>query len=161
MAEIIQEDMGKITQEDMEGITQEETFLQKFDKHLDKKFSKQNSSNIKIGFLIPVIISFIGAYGILVESVGSVINTLLKDNYYCNELSKKIFVSWIGLYESVYGLKKLFSTIIDESTRETINTSFSDLYLKIDRTFNNLIKTCELNCKDIIYEKLNEMNKEN
>ena len=142
----------------MEETKQQETFFQKFDKHLEKKFNSNDSSTIKIGFLIPVIISFIGAYSLLVDSVGSIINTLLKDNYYCRELSRTIFTSFIGFYESFFGFKRIFFTMFDDSNKQTINSSFLDLYSKINRTFCNVIKTCEENCKDIIDEKLNENN---
>ena len=86
--------------------SESESFYQTLDKHLDKKYERTGNTNFKIGLIIPVLISFIGAYGLLVESTGLIITTLIKENYYCKELSRKLFTSWIGIYEFYYGTRK-------------------------------------------------------
>lgn len=131
-------------------------FYTKFDKYIEKKYKPSETIVRPLSYVTPAIISFIGAYGLLIECIANTIISLVKDMPVCKQLAIKCFITFINCYEIIIGTKLFFTNLTDENTNRMLTSSFNDFLNKIKNSSENISKLLIENCDELIDEKINE-----
>lgn len=124
-----------------------------------KKNNSKNTHNVTKKYfssITPVFISFIGAYGLLIECLINVVINVINDSEIASNLIKKIFNVNIALQEFKFSSTNYLSNFIDEQSQECINSSLEDLFSKLTNSLNNLSKCMIKSVESEIDKKLEE-----
>ena len=131
-------------------------FYLKFDKYIEEKYKPSDSIVKPLSYITPVITSFIGAYGLLIECLANTIISLIKDMPICKQLATRFFIMCINFYEFFSGTKSFVINLTDENTNRMLTSSLNDLTSKIRSSYQNIYELLIENCDEIIKEKMNE-----
>ena len=124
-----------------------------------EKNNSKNSDNVTKKYfssVTPVFISFIGAYGLLIECFVNVLINIINDSEIASNLIKKVFNLNIALQEFKFSSTNYLSNFIDEQSQECINSSIKDLYSKLTNSLNNLNKCMLKSVENEIDKRLEE-----
>ena len=131
-------------------------FSIKFNKYIEKKYSPNESLTKPLGYLVPALIAFIGAYSMLVECMTTTLITLINEFPVFKHLVSKLFIFYINIYEFTKGISTFITNLTDEDTCNMLTSSYKDLIEKMNRCGNQIAKVIINNCDDLINEKMTE-----
>jgi hypothetical protein len=115
-----------------------ESLMFKINDYSKEKYKPSSGINKYFTFIIPAITGFLGAYGIMIESILSIFSLMIKENTTLQLLIKKLYFNFIYCIEIVSGLKTYFSNIIDDTNYDIISQNFIQLKSKVSSSFNRL-----------------------
>ena len=137
------------------------TSEQKYNKLINiiQKNNSKNSDNVTKKYLssvTPVLISFIGAFGLLIECFVNILIKIINDSEMAGSFLKKVFNINITFQEMRYSSVNYLSNFIDEQSQDCINSSMKDLMYKLGNSYNNLNKCMLISVENEIDKKLEE-----
>ena len=124
-----------------------------------QKNNSKNSDNVTKKYLssvTPVLISFIGAFGLLIECFVNILIKIINDSEMAASFLKKVFNVNITFQEIRYSSINYLSNFIDQQSQDCINSSIKDLVFKLSNSYNNLNKCILTSVENDIDKKLEE-----
>tara|TARA_B100000161_G_C33282685_1_gene294997 strand:- start:14 stop:484 length:471 start_codon:yes stop_codon:yes gene_type:complete len=124
-----------------------------------QKNNSKNSDNVTKKYLssvTPVLISFIGAFGLLIECFVNILIKIINDSEMAASFLKKVFNVNITFQEMRYSSVNYLSNFIDQQSQDCINSSIKDLVFKLSNSYNNLNKCILTSVENDIDKKLEE-----
>jgi hypothetical protein len=137
------------------------TSKEKYDKLINiiKKNNSKSTDNVTKKYLsniTPVLISFIGAFGLLFECLANILIKIINDSEIAGTFLKKVFNVNIAFHEMKFSSVNYLSNFIDEQSQDCINSSMKDLMYKLGNSYNNLNKCMLISVENEIDKKLEE-----
>ena len=123
----------------------------------EEKYSKLiNIIQKYLSSVTPVLISFIGAFGLLIECFVNILIKIINDSEMAASFLKKVFNVNITFQEMRYSSVNYLSNFIDQQSQDCINSSIKDLVFKLSNSYNNLNKCILTSVENDIDKKLEE-----
>ena len=134
-------------------------FNKNFDEYIKKKYKPSDSVNRTLSFIIPVFISFVSAYVLLIECICNTIISLINDNDVCKQLGQKLFLCYMEAYEFFWGTTYFCQNLINDQGKNMIGSCIDDLGNKTRKIIINLNEVLINNSDDIINQKFRDIKK--
>ena len=115
-----------------------ESLIDNINNYSKKKYKPCSGINKYFTFIIPAITGFLGAYGIMIESILNIFSLMVKENTTLQLLIKKLYLNFIYCIEIVSGLKTYFGNIIDDTNFDILSQNFNQLQSKVLSSFKRL-----------------------
>lgn len=115
-----------------------ESLMNIINEYSEKKYKPCSGINKYFTFIIPAITGFLGAYGVMIESILNIFSLMVKENTTLQILIKKLYFNFIYCIEIVSGLKTYFGNIIDDTNFDILSQNFNQLQSKVYSSFSRL-----------------------
>jgi len=133
-------------------------FNERFDTYIKKKYKSNNDETYKISsFIIPSLVSLIGTFSLFIESLFNMFIYVIKNNDSMKVLSKKVFLSGLNFYETIFGYIINIKSFTDDSEMDILSNSCEDLVRKLNNSYSNFSKTILDLCETELNEKFSEV----